>query len=277
MFETNQGNESGVQSRSALALAWVCELVRVLSNCGEMVDITLALSMCRFIGEHVGEPLSLRDIVVGVVEREGRASPATVAKYLAEFERACVVSRMFQVVQETGLPRQCTASRYDFSNPEGAAAFLDLYFAADRQMTSCTVVEGACCALVVDDLPMARAIPTRQLTRLGFVVTSTTDGDEAMTLLQNACPDVIFTDALMPGMGGLALIENVRSKPAIASLPVVVASAGSPEWMGLDSPFPAYMRKTFMFDDLKCVLAEMDVETAPPDCKFHGIMSKSPF
>lgn len=276
MFETSQGNESEVRNRSALALAWVCDLVRVLSHCGKVVDITLALSMCRFIREHVGELLSLCDIVAGVVEREGYASPATVAKYLAEFERACVVSRTFKFVQGTGLPRQSTASRYEFSDPEGAAAFLDLYFAADGKMTSCTVVEGACCALVVDDLPMARAILARQLTRLGFAVTSATDGSEAMALLQNARPDVIFTDVLMPGMGGRALIENVRSKPATASIPVVAVSVDSSEEMGQDSPFSAYLHKPFTFDDLKRVLAEVAVGAASPDCAFHSTMSRSP-
>jgi CheY-like chemotaxis protein len=78
--------------------------------------------------------------------------------------------------------------------------------------------------LVVDDSPVDRHRVGTLLEKLPrWTVASAADGREALTAIERQPPDVILTDLRMPGMDGLALVEEVkRHYPAI---PVVVMTA----------------------------------------------------
>jgi two-component system chemotaxis response regulator CheY len=51
------------------------------------------------------------------------------------------------------------------------------------------------------------------------------DGAEAIELAGRERPDLILLDVMMPGIGGIAVLEHVRSDPDLADIPVVVVSA----------------------------------------------------
>ena len=58
-----------------------------------------------------------------------------------------------------------------------------------------------------------------------FDVTGAKNGLEAMSRLsQGFIPDVIVTDAVMPGLNGFQLIANLRCSGMYASIPVIVIS-----------------------------------------------------
>ncbi|RKD97443.1 response regulator [Halopiger aswanensis] len=58
-----------------------------------------------------------------------------------------------------------------------------------------------------------------------------TDGDDALTLLQNrraeaaALPDLVLLDLNLPRMGGLEFLEAIQDEPAFARLPVLVLTS----------------------------------------------------
>lgn len=52
-------------------------------------------------------------------------------------------------------------------------------------------------------------------------------GTAALERVQEARPDLIVTDLMMPVMGGRELIERLRSDPETATIPIVVLSANS--------------------------------------------------
>ena len=52
------------------------------------------------------------------------------------------------------------------------------------------------------------------------------DGDEAWRAIQDHKPDLIVLDVSMPGQSGLDVCRLVRSDPALASIPVLLLSAG---------------------------------------------------
>lgn len=67
--------------------------------------------------------------------------------------------------------------------------------------------------LVVEDDESVRAHLTSQLLGLGYRVTSAADAAEALTRLEEACPDLLFTDVVMPGaMHGGQLAEEARRR-----------------------------------------------------------------
>ena len=69
--------------------------------------------------------------------------------------------------------------------------------------------------------------PKRLLEELGHSVTPATSGEEALELTRERDFDVVFSDVVMPGMGGLELAEQLAQKSP--SLPVVLATGYSKE------------------------------------------------
>jgi CheY-like chemotaxis protein/anti-sigma regulatory factor (Ser/Thr protein kinase) len=79
-------------------------------------------------------------------------------------------------------------------------------------------------ALVVDDSPVDRHRVSSLLEKLsGWTAAWAADGREALAAMERQVPDVVLTDLRMPGMDGLALIEEAkRTYPAV---PVIVMTA----------------------------------------------------
>ena len=79
----------------------------------------------------------------------------------------------------------------------------------------CTMEAAACRGrvLLVDDEPMIRETLAQQLEDMGFRMTVAAGGAEALTLLDMGAPvDVLVSDLSMPGMDGLALIREARTR-----------------------------------------------------------------
>ena len=85
--------------------------------------------------------------------------------------------------------------------------------------------------LVVDDHMEIRLIFSRCLRDAGYVVHNAKNGQEALTLLDTARPDVILLDVFMPVMNGAEFLESMRKSPLHQSIPVLLLSAvpDSPE------------------------------------------------
>jgi diguanylate cyclase (GGDEF)-like protein len=67
--------------------------------------------------------------------------------------------------------------------------------------------------LVVDDGPVERMVAKSMLEKLGFTVTITDSGDNALILLKQQFFDMVLCDILMPGMSGLLLLKAVNTLP----------------------------------------------------------------
>jgi signal transduction histidine kinase/CheY-like chemotaxis protein len=79
--------------------------------------------------------------------------------------------------------------------------------------------------LLVEDDDAVRSALTQTLERRRFAVTTAAHGSEALRLLQRQPFDVVLTDAVMPGMSGLELVEELElTRP---ELPVILMSGYS--------------------------------------------------
>jgi CheY-like chemotaxis protein len=81
--------------------------------------------------------------------------------------------------------------------------------------------------LVVEDNEEVGQFAVTLLSELGHSVTLATSGEEALELARRRDFDLVFSDVVMPGMGGLRLAERLaEEKP---DLPVILATGYSRE------------------------------------------------
>ena len=79
-------------------------------------------------------------------------------------------------------------------------------------------------ALVVEDFNTMRKVVVKTLQSLGIQTLEATNGLEALEALAAQPVDVVFTDLVMPEMDGFELCEEIRRRPTVRHLPIVVIS-----------------------------------------------------
>lgn len=79
-------------------------------------------------------------------------------------------------------------------------------------------------ALVVDNNPVLVRAISSFLARQGCEVQTAANGLEALTLLKSSIPDILFTDLVMPLIGGEQLCKIIRSNPRFTNIFLVIVS-----------------------------------------------------
>lgn len=79
--------------------------------------------------------------------------------------------------------------------------------------------------VVVDDDPSVRALLQAQLELAGHEVHVADDGMAGLRLVQESSPDAVVLDVMMPEASGWQVLEQLRSDPRTARLPVVLLTA----------------------------------------------------
>jgi two-component system alkaline phosphatase synthesis response regulator PhoP len=79
--------------------------------------------------------------------------------------------------------------------------------------------------LVVDDESTMRRLLRFMLEHAGFTVVEAEDGYSALAQVNDARPDAIILDVMMPSMDGLQTCQILRGQEATADLPVIMLSA----------------------------------------------------
>jgi signal transduction histidine kinase len=79
--------------------------------------------------------------------------------------------------------------------------------------------------LIVDDNAENREILKRHLERQGYGVSTTSNGQEGLRLLESGNFELVLLDILMPVMDGFEVLRQMRANPAISETPVVMISA----------------------------------------------------
>lgn len=81
--------------------------------------------------------------------------------------------------------------------------------------------------LIVDDVKLLREIHKRYLSSSHVEVLTAENGEEALDITRSAKPDLIIMDRYMPRMDGLACCIAIKADPAIAHIPVIMATNAS--------------------------------------------------
>jgi len=75
-----------------------------------------------------------------------------------------------------------------------------------------------------DEVHILRAAEFK-LAAAGHKVRTARNGREAWRSIEEQVPDILVTDLQMPEMNGYELIQQVRSNPATAELPIIMLTA----------------------------------------------------
>ncbi len=104
----------------------------------------------------------------------------------------------------------CTGTTMRFLLP--TCEPIELASEAGMALNSLEVVRGKR-VLVVEDNEISRYVAAEHLMALGGIVTTATDGREALEILMRQAQDLVVTDCSMPRMDGFELTRWIRSQP----------------------------------------------------------------
>ena len=83
--------------------------------------------------------------------------------------------------------------------------------------------------LVVDDAPFIVRSLTFVLKKQGYKTITATDGEEALTKIQEEKPDLVFLDVMMPKKDGYEVCQEVRASPEMGDPYIIMLTARGQE------------------------------------------------
>jgi DNA-binding response OmpR family regulator len=114
--------------------------------------------------------------------------------------------------------------------------------------------------LICDDDPLLVDLVRYRLGARGWTVIVARDGGEALRRLEEATPDAILLDAMMPVIDGYELLRRLRENEATAATPVIMLTARKQEQdivRALQLGANDYMVKPFIPEELVARLARL--------------------
>jgi len=134
--------------------------------------------------------------------------------------------------------------------------------------------------LLVDDNPMVLGMLQQALSAMGEV-TVATDAADALLKAVDDLPDVMICDYRMPGMDGRQLLEKLKSRPATASIAVILmaSKADISERLSMQDPIEDYLEKPFFLKDathkIKRVVDRIALEKLSKAASTDGVLRGS--
>ncbi len=105
--------------------------------------------------------------------------------------------------------------------------------------------------LVVEDEPKLNELICARLRREHYTIDSCMAGDEAMDFLACAQYDLLILDIMLPGISGLEILRQLRSRNDKTPVLLLTALDSVPDRVtGLNSGADDYLVKPFAFDEL---------------------------
>src|SRR5687767_3382003 len=88
--------------------------------------------------------------------------------------------------------------------------------------------------LVVEDEPDISALVAFHLARTGYRVRTASTGSEALEAVSVDTPDLLLLDLMLPGMSGLEVLTEIRRRPELEHVAVILLTARREERDRLD-------------------------------------------
>jgi len=78
--------------------------------------------------------------------------------------------------------------------------------------------------LVVEDDPSVRGLLQTLLSAEGYDVVTASDGLAGLVKATSSPPALVLLDLMMPDLGGVRVLEEMREDPELADIPVIVVT-----------------------------------------------------
>ena len=83
---------------------------------------------------------------------------------------------------------------------------------------------SATSVLVVEDDPSVRGLLHTLLSAEGYEVATASDGLAGLVKVTASRPALVLLDLMMPDLGGVRVLEELRDDPELAEIPVIVVT-----------------------------------------------------
>jgi CheY-like chemotaxis protein len=111
--------------------------------------------------------------------------------------------------------------------------------------------------LIVDDDDDTRYLISRVLSDEGYRVVEARGGSEAVQLALEQTPDLILMDIAMPRVDGLSTVWELRGRPGLANVPIVIMSGYDTYDLRAESAAAGcgdYLEKPLDIDKLRAIV-----------------------
>lgn len=110
--------------------------------------------------------------------------------------------------------------------------------------------------LIVDDEPHIRILISQTLEELedeGVELLTANNGEEALEIIQDEKPDLVFLDVMMPKLNGFEVCQKVKSELTMPDIYIIMLTAKGQEFdkqKGIEAGADLYMTKPFDPDEI---------------------------
>jgi two-component system, OmpR family, phosphate regulon response regulator PhoB len=132
--------------------------------------------------------------------------------------------------------------------------------------------------LVVEDEAALATMLRYNLEKQGYHVEEAADGQEALTRISEAPPDLVLLDWMLPTVSGLEVCRQIRRRPATRDLPVIMVTARAEDQdavRGLNTGADDYIAKPFSIEALlarvRALLRRANAVPGKGKLTFHDI------
>lgn len=78
--------------------------------------------------------------------------------------------------------------------------------------------------LLIEDDPFLRNLMMIKLQKEGFNVSEAFDGEDGLAKASKIKPALVLLDLILPGIDGFEVLRQLKSNPALNSIPVIILS-----------------------------------------------------
>ncbi len=132
--------------------------------------------------------------------------------------------------------------------------------------------------LVVEDEPAIQELISYSLRQAGHVVFCAENAEQAMAVVNDALPDLVLLDWMLPGMSGVEFARMLRHATRTKTIPIIMLTARAEESdkiAGLEIGADDYITKPFspreLIARIKAVLRRRSPETADDMIEIGGL------
>ena len=120
--------------------------------------------------------------------------------------------------------------------------------------------------LVADDDEIILGLITYRLEHSGYRVITALDGQEALRLAFDECPDLAVLDVMMPKIDGYQLTRCLRGNVETRELPIILLTARAQEAdadLGFEAGADEYLAKPFSPEELRSLVEALLARPRP--------------
>lgn len=83
--------------------------------------------------------------------------------------------------------------------------------------------------LIIEDDPTLGELLSTHMNKKGILFELVTKGEEGLAIAEQCSPALIILDLLLPDMSGYEVLEQLKNRPSLSSIPVIILSNLSQE------------------------------------------------